>query len=109
MAITHWIKGTLTLPPGTHIFRPLDLPAGITSSPSPIYSSVTVTDPANTALFKLEFFGGVPGGESQRDVWVGAHQIALYYTLTGGSDIDVDMSLVFTDDGDIPILSYTGA
>lgn len=96
MGITHWVTGPVTISPGENASRILDLPAGVSALPHPIFSSVAVADPANVALFHFRVFG--PVNEVQQDAWAGINQIELIYSLTGTSDIDVNLSLVFTDD-----------
>lgn len=104
MAITHWVTGPVTISPGEDGSRIVDLPAGVTALPHPIFSSVTVADPADVALFHLRAFGNA--NESQSDAWIGVHQIELIYSLTGGAPIEVNLSLVFTDDESAPEPDY---
>ena len=96
MAITHWVTGPVTISPGENTSHFLDLPAGVTELPHPIFSSITVADPANVARFHFRVFG--PVNESQSDAWSGISQVEMIYSLTGEADIDVNLSLVFTDD-----------
>jgi hypothetical protein len=111
------LYGTVTI--DTSGLRTLDIPAesvfteATDSIPVPFLSTVVTTDPADSQLFKLTVNGISGIGDGNADpvrAWGGVRQLPIYYTLTGGSPISVDIYLVWDAEADLnDALVYAGS
>jgi hypothetical protein len=85
-------------PGGSDAYVVINLPAGETRDPDPIFSTVVPVDPADIHFFTFRFVGGVPGVDVPPwAAYTNTRSVALQYYSTAPGPIDCNVRLFFGD------------